>query len=124
MNMQAIMKSIFILLVLLLPSVASASPSDACRLYAQLYYAVALDMATGNSIADTVLDLKGLIAKVPNSQIAIFDKKYGTAAIEDVYNQPTVQPQVWFGFALAKCEMSPPVEPFSIIRAPEGDSND
>lgn len=39
--------------------------------------------------------------------------------IASIYNQPTVQAQVWFGWELAQCEMSPPASPLIIIPAPK-----
>lgn len=86
-----------------------------CQVWATAYFAVATDLANGFSPQKEMDELKSSLDSNHASQSM---RVLWIAAVRDVYSHPTVQPQVWFGFVLARCEATPPVSDFIIIKAP------
>lgn len=106
-----------------IPSVCFAATDAQMTTYcyerALLFYNAATDRDNGFSLQASIADVQSITATASSPEAATFFATNGKEAVERVYSQPTVQPQVWFGYELALCEISPPVSSLVIIAAPK-----
>ena len=113
------MKTLLTLLLLMVAVSMPAARADEgfteCQMWAKAYWSVATDLNNGYSPQAEMAQIKTALDsdRAPQSMRTLW-----MAAVRDVYSHPTVQPQVWFGFVLARCEATPPVSDFIIIKAP------
>lgn len=122
---------IIVLLLLYLASMPAFADQDSdlafCLQVAKFYQAAANDRDNGWSMTREIEQM-GEFFHAPGYLNSGEEKKRETsliyhAAIRDVYNYPTVQAQVFFGYELARCEATPPASPWVIYSAPvEGKS--
>lgn len=112
------MKYLLLLVVFLLPSVALADPGTVitrgdqdCQVQAKWYWRIATDLRSGTT-------LRSEIAWIQPQMTTPEARQFTQEAIEEIYNQPLVTPDTWFGFRLAYCEAEPPADPFIIMPAP------
>ena len=115
---------VFVLLFLMaFPAVADQESDLAwCQHLAQMYLATARDRDNGWSMTASISAMQQYLASPEYQRLSETDKLQASqiyhAAIRDVYDLPTVQAQVFFGFALGWCEAIPPQSPKVIIPAP------
>ena len=118
--------SILILMLLsLFPAAAKADrEDDTCHGVADAYYIVAVSLQAGLTLPEAITTMRETVATLAvhgNAHTNTLRKLY-SFAIQEVYSQPTVQPQVWWGYKLAQCQAANH-EPFFITKAPKSNKD-
>jgi hypothetical protein len=93
------------------PYMTNTTGVDRCISMAHIYWSIAYDLHAGVTLRSAV---NGRIHSTDPS----WSRNYVQQAIEQIYNQPQITADTWFGFELAYCETLPPASDFIIVPAP------